>query len=388
MAINPSGSKEHTYLQLMKLFDEERTSLLRLCYSIVGNSSWAEDILQETMFEAWRSLSNLRNPDAMRPWLAGIARNVCARWLRKNGKDPAISESSFAQPENLFDQIPEEYDLEIELEKDELGLLLDRALALLPVETREILIKKFVADLPYKTIASQLGLSENGVAVRVHRGKLAIKRLLQTDLQNEAEMFGLVQSGGVWRETRIWCTKCGQHRMLGRLDEVEFALRCPVCDAEERSYHSQDNFSDYSQCKTFRPVLNRHNQKMKKLFSTAMQKGGQACRVCGSWLDLKKGLPCYAPDSLKDADGLHVYCPDCESGSYTTLDGLALFHPIGWEFWKQEQRVRTLPQRSLEVDGVPALHIPFESVKGGGKLDLIVTADAYELIALHSNRAK
>ena len=388
MTINLSSSKNNTHLQMLKLFEEERASLLRLCTAIVGNSSLAEDVLQETMFEAWRSLSKLRNPDAMRPWLAGIARNVCSRWLRKNGKDPAFSESSFAESESLFDQIPLEYDLEIELEKDELGLLLDRALALLPTETREILIRKFVADLPYKTIASQLGLSENGVAVRVHRGKLAIKRLLQTELQAEAEMFGLVGSEGIWRETRIWCTKCGQKRLEGRLDEVEFALCCPVCDAEERSYHSQDTFSDYSQCKTFRPVLNRFNQEMEQLFSTARQKGGQACRACGSWLQLKKGLPCYAPDSLKNADGLHLYCPECNAGSYTTLDGLALFHPLGWEFWKQEQRIRTLPQQPLEAEGVPAIHIPFESMKGDGKLDLIVTADLHEIIALHSNKAK
>src|SRR5437016_9913510 len=62
---------------------EERTRLLRLCLAITGDVDAVEDLVQETLLEAWRHEHILRDATRRRQWLSGIARNVCLRWLRK-----------------------------------------------------------------------------------------------------------------------------------------------------------------------------------------------------------------------------------------------------------------------------------------------------------------
>ena len=44
-----------------------------------------DDVLQETLIEAWQHLEHLRTPERFDAWLNGICRNVCLRWLRMQG---------------------------------------------------------------------------------------------------------------------------------------------------------------------------------------------------------------------------------------------------------------------------------------------------------------
>src|SRR5258707_6257256 len=86
-------------------------------------------------------------------------------------------------------------DVTLELERDELARLLDRALALLPAETRQVLIARCVEESPQAEVAARLGVSEGAVAVRLQRGKLALRRVLAGELRAEAADFGMFAPG-------------------------------------------------------------------------------------------------------------------------------------------------------------------------------------------------
>ncbi|MEM7111610.1 MAG: RNA polymerase sigma factor [Chloroflexota bacterium] len=361
----------------------ERPRLVRLCTAIIQDANAAEDVAQEALLAAWHGVDTLRDESALRPWLSGIARNHALRWLRAKGKQPRLLE---LPSENPLEQAADNFDIETELERDELALLLDRALALLPAATRDVLVRRFVAELPYAAIADELGMSENVVAVRVHRGKLTLKKLLQSDLQAEAEALNLVPPSDNWRETRIWCTRCGQRRMIGRLVADEFALRCPDCNPEANSYHSQDNVNSYASRKTFRPALNFLMRELDGLFTQARVDNGRYCIGCGQWLPLRQGLPAYIPASLQNKRGLHVYCPSCPYGSCSCIDALALYSPAGRDFWRREKRIRILPAKELSYGNEPALHLPFISYQSSAMLDIILRQGTYEVLAAHSNR--
>ena len=60
----------------------QRDRLARFCARLTGNPAVAEDLAQETLFEAWRSREKLRDVAEIAPWLSAIARNVCLRWQR------------------------------------------------------------------------------------------------------------------------------------------------------------------------------------------------------------------------------------------------------------------------------------------------------------------
>lgn len=380
---NPTQLHSAQAIAFQQTLAAERPRLVRLCTAIIQDANAAEDVAQEALLAAWHCADNLRNKAALRPWLSGIARNHSLRWLRANGKQPRLLNLA---SDNPVEQVVDQFDLEAELEKDELALLLDRALALLPAATRDVLVRKFVADLPYVAIADELGISENAVAVRVHRGKLTLKKLLQSDLQVEAEAFNLVTPSDNWRETRIWCTRCGERRMIGRLVADEFALRCPDCNPEANSYHSQDNVNSYARRKTFRPALNFLMQELDTLFEQARVDNGRFCIGCGQWLPLQQGLPTYIPASLQNKRGLHVYCPSCPYGSCSCIDGLALYSPAGRDFWRREQRIRILPAKELTYGNEAALHLPFISYQSSATLDIILRQGTYEILAVHSNR--
>jgi RNA polymerase sigma-70 factor (ECF subfamily) len=156
----------------------ERARLVRLCARLTGDSQVAEDLAHETLIEAWLHINQLRDPNSLSAWLAGVARNVCLRWARTRGRERTrfVEQSLDADPAlDLADVVTDDYDLEVELEHKELVELLDRALALLPPETRAVLIERYVKESSLNEIAAHLHLNLGTVAMRIQRGKLAFQ---------------------------------------------------------------------------------------------------------------------------------------------------------------------------------------------------------------------
>src|ERR1700722_15641230 len=77
-----------------------------LAYSATGNIGQSEDLAQETFLTAWSQLSGLREPEKLRPWLCGIARNLVNNSLRKQKREPShaaepieeVSEAHASEP--------------------------------------------------------------------------------------------------------------------------------------------------------------------------------------------------------------------------------------------------------------------------------------------------
>ncbi|HYN89830.1 MAG TPA: RNA polymerase sigma factor [Ardenticatenaceae bacterium] len=380
-----STDRPNAETSLQHILAAERPRLLRLCTALTGDPDAAEDVVQEVSIEAWRHAGQLRNPDAVGAWLSGIARNVAARWWRARGRQP----TTLDQPlEDLTFALPagDDFDLEMAVERDELATLLDRALALLPPEMCDLLVRSYLRESPHAAIAEQLGISANAVAVRLHRGKLALRRLLSNDLRDELAPFGLLPAGDGWNETRIWCTSCGRHRLLGCLSPAEFLLRCPGCAVEPNAYYAQSHITPLLDgVKSFRPALTRLERFMHDLFRTALAGGSVACQRCGRPALLRMGMPDYAPPSLRRQRGAHVRCLACGSSSYSTLDGMMLNLPEGRRFFRRHPRIRTLPQREIEAGGVPALVTHFESVTGSATFDVVVARDSYAVLQIHGD---
>src|SRR5712691_4378980 len=60
-----------------QIFTEARPRLLRLAHLNGMSPDLADDVVQETMMEAWRHIENLREPQRFQAWLDGICRNDC-----------------------------------------------------------------------------------------------------------------------------------------------------------------------------------------------------------------------------------------------------------------------------------------------------------------------
>jgi RNA polymerase sigma-70 factor (TIGR02960 family) len=71
-----------------ELTDPFRRELQLHCYRILGSLQDAEDMLQETLFAAWRALDKFQARASLRTWLYRIATNRCLNLLRSKARRP------------------------------------------------------------------------------------------------------------------------------------------------------------------------------------------------------------------------------------------------------------------------------------------------------------
>jgi RNA polymerase sigma-70 factor (TIGR02960 family) len=81
-----------------ELTDPFRRELQLHCYRILGSLQDAEDMLQETLFAAWRGLDEFQGRASLRTWLYRIATNRCLNLLRSKARRPAEEVPPMPEP--------------------------------------------------------------------------------------------------------------------------------------------------------------------------------------------------------------------------------------------------------------------------------------------------
>ena len=355
----------------------ERARLVRLCAYLSGDKDAAEDLAQETLLEAWRLRARLTDSTGYQAWLSAIARNVCLRWRRTSHAAAHTLSDKLS-----LDKIVDASDFEADLERHELAALLDRALALLPAGTRDILIARYIAESPLSEVAGRLGMTENGVAVRLHRGKLALRRVLAGEMREEVAEHAATD----WQPTPLWCPLCGKQKLVGKLPHVagEFYLRCPDCQPDtDESMSRSSLLSVFAGVKGFKAVLNRQMAWAYRFEMAAFHNNGAACYACGKPMRLTLAPPPEAPPSAQQRRGFHLRCTACNALSSSSLTGRALYLPGGRRFWETHRRIHVLPQQEIEVDGQPAIRVSFASLDGSATYSTIVARETYRVLKIY-----
>jgi RNA polymerase sigma factor (sigma-70 family) len=363
----------------------DRPRVVALCRRLTGDADAAEDLAQEALLIAWHTAHRLHDAEARWPWLAGIARNVCRHWARDRGRDlhRLVRPTAAGAPLTIEDLPAGDDAFEVDLERDELARLLDRALALLPAETRTALIQHYIEESPQAEIAARLGLTEGAVEARIRRGRLALRRLLTTDLADEAVAGGLVTPEQVgWQATRLWCPSCGQARLEGWLqpDEGKLYLRCPAC-AHDGDHLIHAHLGTWlKDVRRFRPAVGRVLQTVHDLYRVLPVDGMVVCACCGSRNPLRRGTPPWAPSSANWPDCTYLWCPRCGNLDRETWHSLTWSLPETRRFWRAHPRMRFRPARQIEAAGGPAVVAGFECVRSGARLEAVMLRDSLRVL--------
>jgi RNA polymerase sigma factor (sigma-70 family) len=139
-----------------------------LAYSATGSLSQSEDLAQDTFVTAWKQLRELREPEKLRAWLCGIARNLINNSLRKQGREPSHrAETLDDMPEGPS---PEPLPVETTISREEAAILW-RSLERIPEIYREPLILFYREHQSIETVAANLDLAEDAVKQRLSRGR-------------------------------------------------------------------------------------------------------------------------------------------------------------------------------------------------------------------------
>ena len=375
----------------------ERDRLVRLCATLSGSLDVAEDLAQETLVEAWRHRAKLHDPSGDAQWLSQIARYVCLRWRRRQSHEARLRQATEGSADGRFAglvDVADETDFTLDLERHQLAELLDRALALLDPPTHALLIQHYVDGLTQAELARHLGLTEGAIAVRLHRGRLVLKRALLTDLQPDAQAYGLVKLGsGSWHETDAWCTFCGACRLHARWTATPapgwLTLRCPVCfQFDGLTFHDSPLAHALSpqliqEAGSYQAVIQTIGQWVHSFFRPHLAHREVPCPDCGRPATLNFHLPDDLPLRVRRRRGVYFTCDACERTTTQGFEGLATALPEARAFALAHPRIRTLPERQIESEGQPAVVTIFESVPDGHRLAIVSARDSYRLLAIH-----
>lgn len=366
----------------------ERARLVRLCAHLTGDADAAEDLAQETLIEAWHNAHKLHDPSGRSRWLAVIARNVCLRWMRRTGREAAryLLPSNSMPNSTPLDLLPDDFDVEQEIERSELADLLDRALALLQPQTRAVLIERYVEQSSLAEVALQLGMSEGAVAMRIQRGKLQLRQVLNGEFSREASSYGLTLPGEQeMQTTQIWCPICGTQRLKGRFISAagDLLLRCPKCTTEpDSAIVNGVEPTVLRGVHTIRPALSRLTVWANDYFQRALVERTVPCMRCGRAVAVVLGT--FTSAVTPFGHGITLICEVCGMTGYSALCGVVLCQPMAWRFWREHPRMRMV-ERLIEFEGRPAIMISLESVTEPARMDVITAADTFQVLHVYGD---
>ncbi len=167
-----------------ELIRRHQTRVYNLCLRMLGNPEDARDATQDAFVAAMRKLSGFRGDAAFSTWLHRVAVNACYDELRRKRRRPMLHVVSDDE-----DGRPPEPGPAAEDHADAIAGSMDAAAALMmiPEEFRLTLVLADVQDLPYEEIAHILDVPVGTVKSRVHRGRLALARVIAPERSGEPQ---------------------------------------------------------------------------------------------------------------------------------------------------------------------------------------------------------
>ncbi|MBS1662844.1 MAG: sigma-70 family RNA polymerase sigma factor [Bacteroidetes bacterium] len=164
-----TDSNQHA-ADFVRLIQENRGILYKISHSYCRKEADREDLIQEMIYQLWKSDQRYDASYKFTTWMYRIALNVAISYYRKEGR-PGIR-VALGGDLNLMD-------LE---DKSSLDGMLEEKIDLLQQFIRELgeldkaLMILYLEERPYKEVAEILGISETNVATRVSRIKERLRK--------------------------------------------------------------------------------------------------------------------------------------------------------------------------------------------------------------------
>ncbi|WP_372369408.1 RNA polymerase sigma factor [Candidatus Uabimicrobium sp. HlEnr_7] len=162
-----------------RLVDKYANDLYKFAYRMCGDSEAAEDILQETFYEAWRSLDSLKDKNKIKAWLFQIMRYRYAHWVRDKVRHSKVN-LSLDQIENTL-ALPDPNILKSLSDKE----ILQKALGGLDDRYKEPFLLVFLQSFSCKEAAEHLGIPLGTVLSRIHRARVFLRKSVNKLMNTE-----------------------------------------------------------------------------------------------------------------------------------------------------------------------------------------------------------
>ncbi len=156
--------------QLSLLFKRYHLKIFNYFVRMTRDESLSEDLTQNVFERIIRYRRSFRGDKSFKSWVYQIARNIHKDHFRLNPIriDDSIGVQDLGLSTSNEDAIPEERRQQLE-----------RAIARLKPEYREVIVLGWIQNMKYAEVAEVLGISESNVKVRIHRAIKQLQKLIQ-----------------------------------------------------------------------------------------------------------------------------------------------------------------------------------------------------------------
>ena len=149
--------------KVAEMYEENAKAVYKYLFCLTHNADLAEDLTQETFYQAAKRIDGFRGECKISVWLCQIGKRLWYKELERQ-KRQEIPLSEMAQEPQSFEHIENDYLLNVE--KVEVFRMLHR----FDETTREVMYLRLTGELSFAEIGSSLGKTENWARVTFYRG--------------------------------------------------------------------------------------------------------------------------------------------------------------------------------------------------------------------------
>ena len=155
------AKRRQRFDQIVSVYHQD---MYRYALWLCRDKAIAEDVVQEALLRAWKSLDALRDEAASKPWLLTIVRRENARYFERRRLETVDVDNLSASQEAMLANVPDD-------QLDDLRA----AIFSLDDDYREPLVLQVLMGYSTNEIAELMGLKQGAVLTRLHRARLKLK---------------------------------------------------------------------------------------------------------------------------------------------------------------------------------------------------------------------
>jgi RNA polymerase sigma-70 factor (ECF subfamily) len=160
---------------LEHLATTEGGRLLRLARRFLPCEEDARDAVQDAFVAAFRAIGDFESAALLSTWLHRIVVNACLMKLRRRRRKPeediAVADEPWCES------------AEAAVQRTQTCALVRKAIQRLPEPYRTVLMLRDIEEMETADVAALLGATPNAVKIRLHRGRQALRPLLEAHLR-------------------------------------------------------------------------------------------------------------------------------------------------------------------------------------------------------------
>lgn len=178
------SSKLNEWKDFCALVADNQTAIFQFAYRMTGNRDDAEDLVQESMIEAFRSFHAFRPGSRFNYWVYRIMTHNYIDRYRKRKRIDLVSLDEIligSEPMELADYTSDPQEV---LNRNTWSESVQNALNCLSVEFRTVIILCDAQGLSYEDASKILKCPVGTIRSRLHRARAQMRSLLQSDTED------------------------------------------------------------------------------------------------------------------------------------------------------------------------------------------------------------